>query len=115
MRSTRAPLHAPDFPPCDLAMALHTDSVRDCGREPATTCLGFFAHTCSAVLVVVARAACWAGCVCRMDYVPEQSALNVDHINVDSETKAMLDKLGLAIHVNVKDYTRRPNNRPSRD
>jgi hypothetical protein len=51
-----------------------------------------------------------------MDYVPEESALNISNINVDADTKAMLDKLGLNIPVTVKDLThqRRPN-RPPRD
>jgi hypothetical protein len=51
-----------------------------------------------------------------MDYVPDESALNINHVSVDADTKAMLEKLGLNIQVSVKDvHARRPNNRPHRD
>jgi hypothetical protein len=51
-----------------------------------------------------------------MDYVPDESALNMTNISVDADTKAMLEKLGFSFHVNVKDpHSRRPGNRPNRD
>ncbi len=42
-----------------------------------------------------------------MDYVPSESALNLNNISVDADTKAMLEKLGLNIAVSVKDVHRR--------
>jgi hypothetical protein len=47
----------------------------------------------------------WVGY--SMDYVPSESALNLNNISVDADTKAMLEKLGLNIAVSVKDVHRR--------
>ena len=49
----------------------------------------------------------------RLDYVPEVSALNPDSLQVDRETKAMLDKLNVignitATDVNRQEYSRGP-------
>jgi len=57
----------------------------------------------------------------RMDYVPETSAVNTEHITVDPDTKALLSKLAMpfADAVTVQDprrareHTRGP--RPARD
>ncbi len=49
--------------------------------------------------------------LCSMDYIPSESALNLSSIAVDSDTKAMLEKLGLNIAVSVKEaHRRQPNN-----
>lgn len=53
----------------------------------------------------------------RMDFVPEQSAINTAEITVDSDTKAMLEHLGLGnIQVSVADAKKeqREERRPRR-
>ena len=42
----------------------------------------------------------------RMDYVPEQSALQTGVLNVDKDTKAMLDQYKVQALTNVQDPSR---------
>ena len=50
----------------------------------------------------------------RMDYVPEQSALQVDMLVVDKDTKAMLDSLNVEANTQVVDITRQDFSRGPR-
>ena len=52
----------------------------------------------------------------RMDFVPEQSALQTDSLTVDKDTKAMLDSLKVEANTIVQDPQRQEFNRgPRRD
>jgi small subunit ribosomal protein S17e len=51
----------------------------------------------------------------RMDFVPEHSAIDVDKLVVDPDTKALLDHIGLKdVHVDVKDPRRQAEERERR-
>jgi len=49
----------------------------------------------------------------RMDFVPETSALDTERLNVDPDTKAMLDHLGIT-HVNTQVHEAKPRRQKNR-